>query len=39
MTFVASISRGKPPDFVDDIATLMIPNMAIRTAGSREGID
>ncbi len=39
MTFVASISRGKPPDFVDDIATLMIPNIAIRTAGSRDGID
>lgn len=39
MTLVARISRGKPPDFVDDIATLMIPKMAISTAGSRDGID
>ena len=37
--FVASTSRGKPPAFVDDIATLIIPNIAIRTAGSRDGID
>ena len=39
ITFVARISRGRPPDFEDDVITLMIPNMAIRTAGSREGID
>jgi hypothetical protein len=39
ITFVASISRGKPPDFVDDIATFIIPNIAIRTAGSRDGMD
>jgi hypothetical protein len=37
--FVASTSRGKPPVFVEDIATLIIPNIAISTAGSREGID
>lgn len=36
---VASTSRGKPPAFVDDIATLMIPNIAISTAGSRDGTD
>ena len=39
ITFVARISRGKPPAFDDDIATFMIPNIAIRTAGSRDGID
>lgn len=39
ITLVASTSRGKPPDFVDDIATLIIPKIAISTAGSRDGID
>ena len=39
ITLVARISRGKPPDFDDDIATFIIPNIAIRTAGSRDGID
>ena len=37
--FVASTSRGRPPVFVDDKATLIIPKIAIRTAGSRDGID
>lgn len=39
MILVARTSRGKPPAFVDDIATLIIPNIAISTAGSRDGID
>lgn len=39
ITLVASISRGKPPDFDEDIATLMIPKIAMRTAGSRDGMD
>lgn len=39
MTFVAKISRGKPPDLFADMITLIIPKIAMRTAGSREGID
>ena len=39
ITFVANISRGKPPALDEVIATLMIPKIAIKTAGSREGID
>lgn len=39
MIFVASTSRGKPPAFDEDKATLIIPRIAMRTAGSREGID
>ena len=38
MTLVASISRGRPPDFEEDMATLMIPKTPMRTAGSRDGI-
>ena len=37
--FVANTSRGNPPAFADDIATLMMPNIAISTAGSRDGTD
>ena len=39
MIFVARTSRGIPPAFVDDIATLIMPNIAMSTAGSRDGID
>lgn len=39
ITFVAKTSRGRPPAFADVMATLMIPNIAMSTAGSRDGID
>ncbi len=39
ITLVASTSRGNPPAFDDDIATLTIPNIAISTVGSRDGTD
>ena len=39
ITLVANISRGKPPALEEFIATLMMPRIAMRTAGSREGID